>query len=99
MLNKSRLLNISAHYQASGWLDINLTGSFLKSADGWTEYIGGKYKNPEQRIFAIEPGMELQISPAITIYQRMSLPVSGKNADAPFYLFLTVSVNMFPFMK
>jgi hypothetical protein len=99
LLNTTKLLNISAHFQAAGWLDINLNASVFKSAGGWTEYMGGKYKNPEQSIVAIEPGLELQISPAITIYQRMSLPLSGKNADAPFYLFATVSVNMFPFMK
>ncbi len=99
LLNTSKLLNLTAHFQASGWLDINLNASSFRSAGGWTEYTGGKYKNPEQRLFALEPGMELQISPAITIYQVMGLPLSGKNTDAPFYLYATVSFNMFPFLK
>jgi hypothetical protein len=99
LLNNSKMLNLTAHFQASGWLDIYLNSGIFRSAGGWTEYPGGRYENPEQRIITIEPGMELQISPAITIYQRMSLPLSGKNTDAPFYMFATVSVNMFPFMK
>jgi hypothetical protein len=99
LLNRTRLFNLSAHYQAAGWFDINLNSGIFRSAGGWTEYPSGRYENPEQSIITIEPGIELQISPAITIYQRMSLPMSGENADAPFYFFLTVSVNMFPFMK
>jgi hypothetical protein len=99
LLNRSRLLNISAHFQAAGWFDINLNSSFFKSADGWTEYMGAKYKNPEQKVFTLEPGFEIQISPSVTIFQTMSFPISGKNIDAPFYLLTTVSFNMFPFLK
>ena len=99
LLNTLKSLNVTAHYQAAGWLDVYLNTTIFKSSGGWTEYTLGRYSNPDQSFIAIEPGMELQVSPAIKIYQRMSLPVSGTNADAPFYFYITLSGNMFLFLK
>jgi len=99
LVNQTNLLNISVHYQAAGWFDLNLNGMLLNSGKGWTDYWGVKYKNPDQNLFSLEPGFEIKVSPALTIYQVVSVPLSGKNMDAHFFLFTTLSVNMFPFLK
>ena len=99
LLDRTMMGNISVNYQATGWFNIFLNGSYFKTSDGWTEYWGNKYKNPEMQLITIEPGFEIQISPTLTIYQVAGFPIAGKNADAPFYLFTTLSVNIFPFFK
>ncbi len=99
LLNRSLVFHTSLHYQPTGWFDLRLNGSFQKSFGGWTEYWGNKYSNPETRLFTIEPGFELQISPSLIICQDAGFPVKGKNSDAPFYLFTTVRFNMFPFLR
>lgn len=99
LLNRTLSIYTSLHYQATGWFDIRLNGNYRKSDGGWTEYWGNKYSNPETRLFTIEPGFELQISPTLIICQNAGFPVKGKNSDAPFYLFTTVRFNMFPFLR
>ena len=99
LLSRIYLLNVSFHYQATGWFNLFMNTSFSRTKGGWTEYWGLKYKNPENDILNFEPGFELQISPSITIYQTAGFPVKGKNCDAPFYMFTTLSFNMFPFLR
>ena len=99
LLNSSYAINASLHYQAAGWFNIELNSAYFHSGGGWTEYWGDKYKNREENLFTLEPAMEIQISPAITIYEVTGFPVAGKNIDGPFYLFMTVSFNTFPFFK
>ena len=48
---------------------------------------------------SIEPGLEIQVTPAITIYQKAGFPVSGRNMHAPFYMYITASFNRFPFFR
>jgi hypothetical protein len=91
--------DVSLHYQATGWFNVFLNGSFSRTKGGWTEYWGNKYMNPEKNLVNIEPGFELQVSPSITLYQVAGFPVSGTNSDAPFYLFTTLSYNLFPFRR
>ena len=93
------MINSSIHYQAAGWFDINLKGSYFKSDGGWTEYWGIKYANPEITLFTLEPGFEIQISPSLTIYQVAGISLTGKSTDAPFYMFTTLSFNLFPFLR
>jgi hypothetical protein len=71
----------------------------LKSKGGWTEYNGIKYANREKSLLNLEPGFELQISPMLTIYQTAGFPVAGKESDAPFWLFTTLSFNVVPFRR
>jgi len=99
LLDRTIMVDASVHFQATGWFNIYMNGSYFKTSDGWTEYWGNKYRNPEMKLFTIEPGFEIQISPSLTIYQIAGFPLSGKNADAPFYLFTTVSFNSFPFLR
>jgi hypothetical protein len=99
LLDRTTMVNLSVHYQATGWFNIYLNSSSFQTSEGWTEYLGNKYKNPEMQLFTLEPGFEIQISPSLTIYQIAGLPLSGKNSDAPFYLFTTVSFNIFPFLR
>jgi hypothetical protein len=99
LLDRTTMVNVSFHYQAAGWFNIYLNSSYFKTSQGWTEYWGNKYKNPDMQLFTLEPGFEIQISPSLTIYQNAGFPLSGKNADAPFYLFTTVSFNIFPFLR
>ena len=99
LLSNICTIDASLHYQATGWFNISLNGSFLRTKGGWTEYWGNKYENPEKRLINLEPGFELQISPGLTIFQIAGFPLSGKNNDAPFYIFTTLSFNMFPFMR
>jgi hypothetical protein len=99
LLNSSYDINASLHYQATGWFNIELNSSYFHSGGGWTEYWGDKYKNKPESLFTLEPKLEIQISPSITIYEVAGFPVSGKNIDGPFYLFMTVSFNTFPFFK
>lgn len=99
LLSNSWMINCSLHFQATGWFDLFLEGSWLKTIGGWTEYWGNKYKNPETRLLTVEPGFELQISPSLTIYQVAGFPLSGKNSDAPFYLFTTVRFSNFIFSR
>jgi hypothetical protein len=99
LLSTTYNLNTAVHYQANGWFDIYINGSFQKSNGGWTEYWGNKYKNPETRLLTLEPGFELQISPSLTVYQVAGFPLKGKNSDAPFYLFTTIRFNNFPFFR
>jgi hypothetical protein len=99
LLSKTITFDISAHYQATGWFNIFLNMSSFGSKGGWTEYNGNKYSNPERRLLNIEPGFELQISPMLTVYQAAGFPLSGKNADAPFWLFTTLSFNIIPFRR
>lgn len=98
-LNRTIEVNASLHYQATGWFNIKFNSNYQKSYGGWTEYWGKKYLNPEEHLFTLEPAMEIQISPAITVYEVTGFPLSGKNLDAPFYLLITVSYNLFPFFK
>ncbi len=99
LLNNSHSLDASLHYQATGWFDIFLNASYMKTAGGWTEYYGKKYRNPETSLVAVEPGFELQISPSLKVYQVAGFPVRGKSSDAPFYLFTTISFSNFPFFR
>jgi hypothetical protein len=99
LLDRTTMVDASVHYQAAGWFNIFLNGSYFRTSGGWTEYYGNKYKNPDMQLSTFEPGFEIQISPSLTIYQIAGLPLSGKNADAPFYLFTTVSFNIFPFLR
>jgi len=99
LLDRTLMVDLSVHYQAAGWFNIYLNSSYLKTYGGWTEYWGNKYRNPEMHLFTLEPGFEIQISPSLTIYQNAGIPLTGKNADAPFYLFTTLSYNIFPFMR
>lgn len=99
LLSNTYTLDFSMHYQATGWFNLDLNGSYLKTKGGWTEYWGNKYRNPETSLFNLEPGVELQISPHIIVYQVAGFPLRGKNNDAPFYLFTTFSFNMFPFHR
>ena len=91
--------NASVHYQATGWFNIAINSNYHRSEGGWTEYLSKKYKNPEEHLFTLEPAMEIQISPSVTVYEITGLPLSGKNMDAPFYIFITLSYNLFPFYK
>jgi hypothetical protein len=97
--DRSLIINGSIHYQAAGWLDIFMTSYYSKTSSGWTEYYDNKYANPETSLVTVEPGFELQISPALTIYQYAGFQLAGKSTDAPFYLLTTISFNMFPFWR
>ncbi|MBA4321994.1 MAG: hypothetical protein C0408_04180 [Odoribacter sp.] len=99
LLSTAYNLNTSIHYQATGWFDVYLNGSFQKSKEGWTEYWGNKYRNPETQLIMLEPGFELQISPRLTISQVAGFPLKGKNSDAPFYMFTTIRFSNFTFFR
>jgi hypothetical protein len=92
-------ISTAFHYQAAGWLNAAVNLNYIRSEAGWTEYWDKKYRNPEKSMLAIEPGLEIQVSPAITIYQKAGFPVSGKNMHAPFYMYITASFNRFPFFR
>ena len=99
LLSDSWSGTLSFHYQATGWFDVSLNGSYNKTTGGWTDYWGNKYSNPETRIFIIEPSFELQITPTLKVCQSAGFPVSGKNCDAPFFLFTTLRFSQFPFLR
>ncbi len=92
-------LKTSFHYQAAGWLNAGINLNLSKTDAGWTEYWGKKYRNPEKRMVSIEPGLEIQVTPSITIYQKAGFPISGKNIHAPFHMYITASFNRFPFFR
>lgn len=97
LLDRTIMLDASFHYQPVGWFNIYMNSSYFTTSGGWTEYYGNKYKNPEMQLFTLEPAFQIQISPSLTIYQTAGFPLSGKNSDASFYMFTTVSFNIFPF--
>ena len=99
LLSNAFTTDISLHYQATGWFNVFINGSFFRTKGGWTEYWGNKYMNHEKKLVNIEPGFELQVSPSITLYQVAGFPISGKNSDATFYLFTTLSYILFPFRR
>ncbi len=99
LLSNIITFDASLHFQATGWFNISMNSSFYRTKGGWTEYWGNKYSNPEKRLVNLEPGFELQVSPSLTVYQVAGFPLGGKNIDSPFYLFTTISFNMFPFLK
>jgi hypothetical protein len=99
LLSDSYSFDLSVHYQATGWFDIYINGNFQRTTGGWTEYWGEKYRNPETKLILAEPGFELQISPSLKIFQVAGFPLKGKNCDAPFYLFTTLSFSNFPFLR
>jgi hypothetical protein len=99
LLSNIYTLDASLHYQATGWFNFSMNASFYRTRGGWTEYWGNKYSNPEKRLVNLEPGFELQISPSLTVSQVAGFPLSGKNIDSPFYLFTTLSFNIFPFLR
>ena len=96
---RTLMVNGAIHYQAAGFFNLFLGGYFKKTSQGWTEYYGNKYANPDVSLITLEPGFELQISPDLKIYQYAGFQLAGKNTDAPFYLLTTLSFNMFPFWK
>lgn len=97
LLNRTTDICASVHYQAAGWFDLEIGIDWFRSAGGWTEYWGNKYRNPARSIFTIEPSFEIQISPSLRIWQTAGFPVKGENSYAPFFLFTTVSYNLIPF--
>ena len=99
LLSNSFNTDVSVHYQATGWFNVFINGSFYNTKGGWTEYWGNKYLNTGKSLVNIEPGFELQVSPGITIYQVAGFPLRGKNNDAPFYLFTTLNYSLFPFRR
>lgn len=99
LLNSSYDVNASLHFQATGWFNIELNSSYFYSGGGWTEYWGNKYKNKPEHLFTLEPALEIQISPSLTIYEIAGFPLSGSNIDGPFYLFMTLSFNTFPLFR
>ena len=99
LLNSSYDVNASLHYQVRGWFDIQLNSSYHYSGGGWTEYWGNRYQNKPEHLFTLEPALEIQISPSLTIYEVAGFPLSGSNIDGPFYLFMTLSFKTFPFFR
>ena len=99
LLSRTYTFDASLHYQATGWFNLSLNASYFKTKGGWTEYWGNKYENPKKHLLNLEPGFELQVSPGLTVYQVAGFPVTGKNCDAPFYLFTTICYKMFPFLR
>jgi hypothetical protein len=99
LLSNSYQFNFAMHYQPTGWFDVNMNLNSYKSSGGWTESNGNRYKNPGKRLLSVEPGIELQVSPGIVIYQVAGFSVAGKNMDAPFYLFTTVRYSIIPFRR
>jgi hypothetical protein len=99
LLDRQITINASIHFQATGWFDIFLNNNYYRTSNGWTEYWGLKYSNPEKSLYSIEPGFELQISPSLTIYQTAGISLTGKNSDAQFIMLTTLSYNLFPFLK
>lgn len=99
LLNTTYDFNAALYYQAAGWFNMGLNVNYFKSSGGWTEYRKDKYRNPEQSTLILEPEFEIQITPSIRIFQTAGFPVSGKNIDAPFYLYITLSFNTFPFLR
>ncbi|MGD0583259.1 MAG: hypothetical protein ABR974_09975 [Bacteroidales bacterium] len=97
--DRTMMINASVHYQPAGWFNVWLKGNYTRNSEGWTEYLGTKYANPEEHLFAVEPGFEIQISPSLTLYQVAGYTFSGRNIDAPFYLITTIIFNLFPFLK
>lgn len=99
LLSDTWIADLALHYQATGWFDIFLNVNWQKTSGGWTEFWGNKYKNRETRLLTVEPCFELQISPSITVCQIAGFPATGKNSDAPFYLFTTIRFSNFPFIR
>jgi hypothetical protein len=99
LLNRVIDINASIHFQATGWFNIQLNSNYYRSGGGWTEYWGDKYRNPDEQLFSLEPGFEIRMSPAFTVYEFARIPLSGKNIDAPFCMLFTVTYNLFPFKK
>lgn len=99
LLDKTYIMDVAVHYQPVGWFNIYLNTDYTATSGGWTEYWGNKYRNPGMHILTLEPAFEIQVSPSLTIYQVAGFPVSGKNSDASFSLFTTISYNLFPFLK
>lgn len=99
LLSNSYTLYSVLHYQATGWFDLYAGWNYNLTRGGWTEYYGKKYMNKESSIMTIEPGFELHLSPTLTICQTAGFPVTGKNSDAPFFLFTTVRYSFFPLFR
>lgn len=99
LLDRSVMINAAVHYQAAGWFNVWLNGSYSKTSGGWTEYWGLKFSNPEMQLISLEPGYELQITPSLTLYQIAGFALAGKNSDAQFFMLTTLSYNIFPFLK
>ncbi len=99
LLSQTCTFDASLHYQATGWFNVGLNASYFRTKGGWTEYWGVKYENPKKHLLNLEPGFELQISPGLTVYQVAGFPLTGRNCDAPFYLFTTIYYKMFPFLR
>jgi hypothetical protein len=99
LLNSSYDADVSLNYQAAGWFNISLNSCYFYSGGGWTEFWGDKYKNRQEHLFTLEPSLEIQISPSLTIYEVAGFPISGSNIDGPFYLFMTLSFNTFLFFR
>ncbi|HPF02562.1 MAG TPA: hypothetical protein PLV06_12810 [Bacteroidales bacterium] len=97
--DRTMLANASIHYQPVGWFNIYLGGNYTTMQDGWTEYYGLKYRNPEMHLFSLEPGFEIQISPTLILYQVAGIPLAGRNADASINFFTSLRFNMFLFRK
>ena len=99
LLARKTEIDASVHYQAAGWLDLNLNACVFRTAKGWTEYIGKKFSDPEQQLISLQPGIEIQVSPLVRIYEVVNLPLSGKDIYGPFYVNTTFSFNLFPVRK
>jgi hypothetical protein len=97
LLNRITFIEGSFHYQAAGWLDVSLGGSYIHASKGWTEYWGNKYSNPEEKLLTVEPSFEIQVSPLLRIKEYVGIPLSGESIRSPFYIFTTFSFNIFPF--
>jgi hypothetical protein len=85
------------HYQAISWLDVFAGYDYQKSNGGWFERYENKYAEPEVSTSYISGGVEIQISPNIRLYERAGFSIGGKNADGPFYILTSLSINVFPF--
>ena len=96
LLSNAFSYNASLHYQAAGWFDIYLNGNLQNTNGGWYEYYGRRYSYKSTSMLSLEPGFELQVSPCLRICQVAGFPLSGKNSEAPFYLYTTVRYSIFP---
>ncbi|MBM3420189.1 MAG: hypothetical protein FJY11_03545 [Bacteroidetes bacterium] len=97
--DRSFEIGTALHFQATGWLNAFMNLGYMNSGGGWTEYWGKRYRNPDRWMISLEPGLEIQVSPAVTIYQKAGFPLSGKNTYAPFYMYITASFNTFAFYR
>ncbi len=91
--------SVNLAYQAIPWFNVYLSYCNRKTSSGWSEIMGLRIGDLENKMSLLSVGYEIKATSRIWITEIIDISISGKNHLAPYSIYLELSYNLFPFNK